>query len=171
MIFSVQNSNLMYSVELSPDLVHIQVRETVSGVFLAQMDFPIQVWHMVEMMRRDFNEHRMMQVLITENQLGTMQMMEEVMQMKESFGNELSRGSWLKICGSTSRRLPLSLGGGRISRKPRHNRWRWVFLRNNDASNSTTTPSNGTSSSSAFYIEPPELFSCWKARWLNFLCK
>ena len=78
MIFSVQNSNLMYSVEFSPDLVQIQVRETVSGVFLARMDIPIQVWHMVEVMRRDFNEHHMMQVSITENQLGTMQMMGEV---------------------------------------------------------------------------------------------
>ena len=29
-------------------------------------------------MRRDFNEHHMMQVPITENQLGTMQMMDEV---------------------------------------------------------------------------------------------
>ena len=80
MIFSVQNNNLMYSpyVEFSPDLVQIQVRETVSGVFLAQMDIPIQVWHMVEVMRRDFSEHHMMQVPITENQLGTMQMMGEV---------------------------------------------------------------------------------------------
>ena len=33
MIFSVQNSNLLYSVELSPDIVQIQVRETVSEVF------------------------------------------------------------------------------------------------------------------------------------------
>ena len=54
------------------------MRETVSGVFLARMDIPIQVWHMVEVMRRDFNEHHMMQVPITENQLGTTQMMEEV---------------------------------------------------------------------------------------------
>ena len=68
----------MYSVEFSPDLVQIQVRETVSGVFLARMDIPIKVWHMVEVMRRDFNEHHMMQVPITENQLGTRQMMEEV---------------------------------------------------------------------------------------------
>ena len=78
MIFSVQNSNLKYSVEFSPNLVQFQVRETVSGVFLARMDIPIQVWHMVEVMRRDFNEHHMMQVPITENQLGTMQMMAEV---------------------------------------------------------------------------------------------
>ena len=78
MIFSVQNSNLVYSVEFSPDLVQIQVRETVSGVFLARMDIPIQVWHMVEVMRRDFNEHHMTQVPMTENQLEEMQMMEEV---------------------------------------------------------------------------------------------
>ena len=35
----------------------MQVRETVCGVFLARMDIPIQVWHMVEVMRRDFNEY------------------------------------------------------------------------------------------------------------------
>ena len=78
MIFSVQNSNLMFSVEFLLDLIQIQVPETVSGVFLARMDIPIQVWLMVEVMRRDFKEHHMTQVPITENQLGTLQMMEEV---------------------------------------------------------------------------------------------
>ena len=33
MIFSVQISNRMYTLEFSPDLVQIQVRETVSEVF------------------------------------------------------------------------------------------------------------------------------------------
>ena len=33
---------------------------------------------MVEVMRRDFNEHHMMQVPMTENQLGVKQTMEEV---------------------------------------------------------------------------------------------
>ena len=74
----MQNTNLVYSVEFLPDLVQIQVRETVSGGFLARMDIPIQIWHMVELMRRDFNEHHMIQVPITENQLGTVQTMEEV---------------------------------------------------------------------------------------------
>ena len=78
MIFSVQNDNLLFSLEFSADLVQIQVRETVCGVFLAPMDIPIQVWHMVEVMRRDFNEHHTTQVLPTENQLGEMQIMEEV---------------------------------------------------------------------------------------------
>ena len=32
-------------------------------------------------MGRDFNEHRLMQVIITENQLASMQMMEEVSQL------------------------------------------------------------------------------------------
>ena len=77
-IFSEQNSNLMYSVEFSPDLVQIKVRETISGFFLTRMDLPIQVWHTVEMMRTDLEEHQMMQFPITENQLGTMQLMEEV---------------------------------------------------------------------------------------------
>ena len=78
MIFSVQNNKHMFSVELSADLVQIQVRETVCGVFLARMDIPIQVWHMVEVMSRDFNEHHITQVPPTENQIGKMQMMEEV---------------------------------------------------------------------------------------------
>ena len=68
----------MFSVEFSADLVRIQVRETVYGVFLARMDLPSQVWHMMEVMRRDFNEHHIMQVPMTENQLEEMQMMEEV---------------------------------------------------------------------------------------------
>ena len=68
----------MYSVEFSTNLVQIQVRETVSEVFLARMDVPIQVWHMVKVMRRDFNEHHMTRVPMTENQLEEKQMMEEV---------------------------------------------------------------------------------------------
>ena len=41
MFFSVQNSNLMYSVDFSPDLVQMQVLETVTGCCLARMDIPI----------------------------------------------------------------------------------------------------------------------------------
>ena len=32
MIFPLQNNNLMFSLELLPDLVQTQVRETISGV-------------------------------------------------------------------------------------------------------------------------------------------
>ena len=67
MVFSVENSNLMYSVEFSPDLVQIQVRETVSGVFLTRMDIPIQICHIVEVMRMDFNEQHVTQIPMTEN--------------------------------------------------------------------------------------------------------
>ena len=78
MIFSVQNNNRIFSVDFSADLVQIQVRETVCGVFLARMDIPIEVWHMVEVMCRDFNEDHKTQVPPTENKLGEMQMMQEV---------------------------------------------------------------------------------------------
>ena len=38
----------------------------------------MQVWHMVEVMRRAFNEQHMIKVPMTENQLEEMQMMEKV---------------------------------------------------------------------------------------------
>ena len=78
MIFSVQNRTLMYSVELLPDLVQMKVRQTVSEVFLAPMGIPIHVWPMVEVLRRDFIEHRILHVPITENQFGTMGMMSQI---------------------------------------------------------------------------------------------
>ena len=42
------------------------------------MDIPVQVWHMVEVMCRDFDEYHTIQVHITENQLEEMQKMEEL---------------------------------------------------------------------------------------------
>ena len=78
MILSVQISNLKYSVDISPDLLQFEVREKVYGVFLARMNIAIQIWHIVEVMQRYFKKHHMTQVPITENQLRTMQMMEEV---------------------------------------------------------------------------------------------
>ena len=41
------------------------------------MDIPIQVLHMAELIRRDFNEHHMTQVPTTENQFEEMRMTEE----------------------------------------------------------------------------------------------
>ena len=68
----------MYTVDFSPDLVQIQVPETVSGFFLARMDIPISVWHNVEVMRRNFNEHLLTQLPLTKDQLGELQMIEEL---------------------------------------------------------------------------------------------
>ena len=79
-IFSVQINNLMFSVEFLADLAQIQVLETVCGVFPARVDMPIQFWHMVELMRRDFSEHHITQESMTEKQLGEMQMIEEVVE-------------------------------------------------------------------------------------------
>ena len=78
MIFSVHNNNHMFSVDFMVDLVQIKVRETVCRVFLARMDIRIQVWQLAKVMRRDFNEHHITQIPMTENQLGEMQTMEEV---------------------------------------------------------------------------------------------
>ena len=78
MTFSVKNSNLIHSVEFSPYLVQMQVREIVFVLFLARLDIPIQVSHMVEVMQRYFKVHHLSQGPMTENQLGEMQIMKEV---------------------------------------------------------------------------------------------
>ena len=131
----------MYSVEFSFNLVQIQVRETVSGVFLTRMDIPIQVWHMVEVMRRDFNEHHMTQVPITENQLEEMQMMGEVSDH----------------VGMNYPEIPDS----RFVAQPVDDfLFPWEEAGSAENPIPTTTTSNGTSSSSAFYREPTELFCC-----------
>ena len=52
----------------------------VCGDFLTQMNIPIQVWHMVEVMRRDFN------VSMTENHLGEMQIMQIIEEVAEHMG-------------------------------------------------------------------------------------
>ena len=65
-------------------------------------------------MRRDFSEHHMMQVPITENQLGTMQMMEDV---SEHVGMNNP-----EIPGSTIRQFSLSLGRGICGQPNYHGR-------------------------------------------------
>ena len=57
----------------------------------------------------------MMQVPITENQLGTMQMMGEVSDHVGMNYPEVPDSRFVA-------QPPLSLGGGRISQKPHHNR-------------------------------------------------
>ena len=42
------------------------------------MDIPIQVWQIVEVLRRVLNEHHMTEVPMTVNQFGEKQTMEEV---------------------------------------------------------------------------------------------
>ena len=42
------------------------------------MNVKIQVWHMIEIMRRDFSEHHQMLLTITENQIGMMERMSEI---------------------------------------------------------------------------------------------
>ena len=61
MIFPVQKINITYSVEFSSD-----------------HHYKFKNWPKVDVMRRDFNEHLMTQVPMTEDQLGEMQMMGDV---------------------------------------------------------------------------------------------
>ena len=61
----------------------IKVLELVSGIFLAKMNIRFQVWHMTEIVMRDFREHRQMQVHIIQNQLEKMGMMWQIAEKVE----------------------------------------------------------------------------------------
>ena len=76
MIFSVQNSNLMYSVHFSPDLVQLQVRETVSEFFWHEWTSESMIYGGSD--AKGLQKHQITQVPMTEKQLEEMQMMEEV---------------------------------------------------------------------------------------------
>ena len=113
---------------------------------------------MVEVMGRDFNEHHMTPVPMTENQLEEMQMMDEVSDHVGMNYLEIPDSRFVaqpvddflfpwEEEGSVENPITIDEDEG---------------FSENDASkhSSTTTTSNGTSSSSAFHREPPELFCC-----------
>ena len=76
---------------------------------------------MMDLIRKDFNKHHMTQVPMTENQLEEMQMMEEVSDHVGMNYPEIPDSRFVAQPVDDFL-FPLSLGGGRISRKPHHNR-------------------------------------------------
>ena len=114
---------------------------------------------MVEVVQTDFNEHHMIQVPITENQLGTMQLMEEV---SEHVGMNYPEISDLRFvahpvddflflweeAGSAENPITIDADEGFSET---------ITLQNTPP---LQTTSDGTSFSSAFCRKSPELFCC-----------
>ena len=78
MIFTVTNSNLIYSFSFTPEKVHIQINDTSNNFFMTCLEMPVEVLQIIEQQRQQFNTFHMSQVPLTENQLGTQQMSSEV---------------------------------------------------------------------------------------------
>ena len=78
MIFTVTNSNLIYSFSFTPEKVHIQINDTSNNLFMTCLEMPVEVLQIIEQQRQQFNTFHMSQVPLTENQLGTQQMSSEV---------------------------------------------------------------------------------------------
>ena len=72
-IFSTNSKNLTTFTSSTLSSARNSLRS-----FLARMDIPLQVWHLVEVMQKDFNRHHMMQVTITENQFVTIGMISQI---------------------------------------------------------------------------------------------
>ena len=78
MIFTVTNSNLIYSFSFTPEKVHIQINDTSNNLFMTCLEMPVEVLQIIEQQRQQFNTFHMSQVPLTENQLGSQQMSSEV---------------------------------------------------------------------------------------------
>ena len=68
----------MYSVEFSTIFVEMLLLQTTSVDAPTQLEDRIHVRHMMEVTKRDFHEHNLIPIPITENEVGSVQMMEEV---------------------------------------------------------------------------------------------
>ena len=97
-IFSVQNSNFMYSVEFSFDRVQIQIRETISEIHLARMYIPIQVWHRWSWCKEILRNIIWRKFASQRNILEACKWA-----IVWACGNELPRDCWFYMCGSTIR--------------------------------------------------------------------
>ena len=126
------------------------------------MDIPIDVWHMVQVMRRDFIRCKYPSRSPKLDQRNA----NDGGSLWASW-NELTRDSWFLISDWISRRLPLFLEGDGISRQLHWNVQRWGIVWKNYSKHSiTVTTSTRTDQLCAFYWEPPELCCCSTAHWI-----
>ena len=78
MEFTVQSNSLLYSVSFTEETARISIRDLSNGLYESVVTLPITVWHISEHQRQQFDTYYQGQVPITENQLGTHAMGQEV---------------------------------------------------------------------------------------------
>ena len=78
MDFTVQNNSLLYSVSFTEETTRISIRDLSNGLYESVVTLPLSVWHIIEHQRQQFDTYHQGQVPITENQLETHAMGQEV---------------------------------------------------------------------------------------------
>ena len=79
MIFSVSNDGIQWTLEFGPDSVTIAVNDLDQKITISSQEIPLAAWHLLLSQRQDFLNNLLLQVPITPNQEGTMEMRDEVL--------------------------------------------------------------------------------------------
>ena len=79
MIFSVSNDGIQWTLDFGPDSVTIAVNDLDQNITISSQEIPLAAWQLLLSQRQDFLDSHLSRVPITPNQLGTMEMTDEVL--------------------------------------------------------------------------------------------
>ena len=79
MIFSVSNDGIRWTLDFGPDSVTIAVNDLDQNITISSQEIPLAAWQLLLSQRQDFLNNHLARVPITPNQVGTMEMRDEVL--------------------------------------------------------------------------------------------
>ena len=79
MIFSVSNDGIQWNLDFGPDFVTIAVNDLDQKLTISSQKIPLAAWQLLLSQRQDFLNNHLARVPITPNQVGTMEMRDEVL--------------------------------------------------------------------------------------------
>ena len=79
MIFSLSNDGIQWTLDFGPDSVTIDVNDLVQNLTISSQEMPLAAWQLLLSQRQEFLNNHLPRVPKTPNQVGTMEMREEVL--------------------------------------------------------------------------------------------
>ena len=79
MIFSVSNDGIQWILDFGPNSVTIAVNDLDQKITISSQEIPLAAWQLLLSQRQDFLNNHLARVPITPNQVGTIEMREEVL--------------------------------------------------------------------------------------------
>ena len=79
MIFSVSSDRFQWNLDFGPDSVTIAVNDLDQNITISSQEKPLVAWQLLLAQRQDFLNNNLARVPITPNQVGTMEMRDEVL--------------------------------------------------------------------------------------------
>ena len=78
MIFSVSNDGIQWILDFGPDSVTIAVNDLDQNITISSQEIPLAAWHLLLSQRQNFLDNHLPRVPITQEQEGTMEMIDEI---------------------------------------------------------------------------------------------